>query len=419
MNFDLKVLPCNHKDIILLLADFTRVHSLRLRGHHSTIHPILDSLRSSLPVHNFYLYLEEDEEDEEKEELDWGHFTLSDDLFGGNAPIRRIQFHAPCRIVAPHWLLRGVTHFTSTEPISPSELLDVLGQMPALTHFDFHPPSYDWGKLDVDVSPIHMPRLRNLILRSQGHPHVFLNLNQLLSLQPGAKRRLEIYPSTSGLIASLEDWTGLSPLLEAMGGFQHIQVSGHYKEGRYRIWTGSPSTTWEDAEFCLFAEWGQINHYWITSKMASRFVEVCGALDVAQVRRLVVNLTAIDRVNENKQNDLSVLYWWGLLEKLPRIEELELYLSGVGAPGGGAWEVSTVPAVLPALRRVRIVTPELDNPSLQYAIIGDPPARRIVRLPNSTLSDITSFPEAISAEKEIENLSSALLQFLQGVAAIQ
>ena len=62
-------------------------------------------------------------------------------------------------------------------------------------------------------------------------------------------------------------------------------------------------------------------------------------------------------------------YWWELLEKLPAIEELELYPTGVGESGGGVWEVSTAPAVLPALRRVQIVAPELER--AQYAIIGD------------------------------------------------
>ena len=268
MNFDLQILPHNHEDIISLLSDFTRVHSLCLRGHLHTIHPILDSLCSSLPVHSLHLHLE----DEQVDSPDFDHFTLSDDLFGGNAPIRRIQFHANYRIVVPHWLLRGVTHFTSTEPISPSELLDVLGQMPALTYFDFRPLSYQWRKLDVDISSIHMPQLMNLIVHSWGYPHTFLKLNRLLSLQPGAKRRLEVHPAIClGPITRLEEF---SPLLEAAGGFQHIQVSGEYEEGRYRIWTGSTATTWQDAELCLFADWDQTDGYWLTSKMADRFVEV-------------------------------------------------------------------------------------------------------------------------------------------------
>ena len=67
----------------------------------------------------------------------------------------------------------------------------------------------------------------------------------------------------------------------------------------------------------------------------------------------------------------------------------------------------------------RIVAPELNNSLPQYARIGDPRAHRIVRLPSSTSGDITSFLEAVCAEKEIENLSSGFLQISQGLVAIQ
>jgi hypothetical protein len=414
MDFDLQILPWDHTKIIPLLSDFTRVRSLCLKGSRHTIHPILDSLCSPLPIQSLSLCLKDIESEERK-------FILSDDLFGGMAPsIRCIQFDADCRIVAPHWLLRGVTHFTSTEPISPSELLDVLRQMPALTYLDFRPLSYQWGKLDADLSPIQMPQLTNLIVHTNGYPHTFLPLNQLLLLPADAKRRLELHLSRfCGWIARLEDWTGLSPLLDAADRFQHIHFSGEHKEGWFRMWTGGAATTWEDAEFCLFAEWKDDfgDSGMRTSRLASQFVEVCGALGVARARRLAVHLTAVDwRKFKKRQNDLSESYWWKLLEKLPGIEELELYLTGVGASGGGVWKVSTAPAVLPALRRVRVVAPELDQLLAQYAIIGDSPARRIVRLPNSTEGDIASFPEAVSAEKDLENLSSGLLEFLQGLA---
>ena len=62
------------------------------------------------------------------------------------------------------------------------------------------------------------------------------------------------------------------------------------------------------------------------------------------------------------------------------------------------------PAVLPALRRVRIVDSELDH---RYAIIGDPPVRRIVRLPSST-------EDNVSAEKDIGTMSKGLLRLLEG-----
>jgi len=240
-------------------------------------------------------------------------------------------------------------------------------------------------------------------------------LNQVLSLHVGAKRRLELHLSKfCDWVSRLDVWTGLSPLIEAADGFQHIHFSGEYNIGWFRMWTGSATTAWEDAAFGLFVEWNQSGGNWNTHRieLGPCFIGVCGALGVGRARRLVLHLTAVDPWNffyKKRHNDLSKAFWWDLLEKLPGIEELELHPTGVGASGGEVWKVSTAPAVLPALRRVWIVAPELYDSSPQYAIIGDPPGRRIVRLPNSTEGDITSFPEAVSAEKELENLSSGLI----------
>ena len=207
-----------------------------------------------------------------------------------------------------------------------------------------------------------MPQLTNLIAHTGGYPYTFSALNKLLSLQAGAKRRLEIHlDDFCGWPARPKDWTRLSPFLEAADGFQHIHVSGEYTEGWFRIWTGSVATTWEDAEFCLFGEWNRCDpkRGGRTKPLSSRFIEVCGMLGVARVRRLVVNLLC-----KGRKNDLSVSYWWDLLEKLPGIEELELNPTGVVASGGDVWKVSTVPAVLPALRRVWIAASERLNSRL-------------------------------------------------------
>jgi hypothetical protein len=157
IDFDIHVSPDTgtrlslcHEDIILLLADFTRVRSLSLTGHYHTIHPIIDSLRRSLPVQSLSLCI--------GFELD---FILPDDLFGGKAPIRRLQLVGDGHIVAPHWLLRGVTHFTSGESIALAELLNVLRNMSALAYFEFR------GCLNEErASPIQMPQLTNLTVRT-------------------------------------------------------------------------------------------------------------------------------------------------------------------------------------------------------------------------------------------------------------
>src|SRR6266702_1060021 len=202
--------------------------------------------------------------------------------------------------------------------------------------------------------------------------------------------------------------------LVAVNGFRHIHLSGERKEGWFRMWTGSAATTWEDAEFCLYAEWGEVpryQRYLHGNVSASHLIALCVVLVAARVHRLVIDSPSLG---------MSKSYWWKLLEKLHGIEELELYPDSVSALGG-AWmenrakRAKRAPAVLSALRRVRIVASEIGRPSPQYAIIGDIPARRIVRLPNSTEGDITSSPEAVSADKELENMSSGLLRLLQGL----
>ncbi|KAI9432486.1 hypothetical protein H4582DRAFT_1104110 [Lactarius indigo] len=418
MDFDIRVDPLwrdtrnniglylYHNDIIQILADFTRVRSLRLTGTRRTIRPIVDSLRSSLPIQSLSFCFHNHGE----------RFVLSDNLFGGKAPIRRLQFVANGTIVAPHWLLRGVTHFTSTETML-SELLDVLRHMSALTCFDFRPGYLCWRTSDVDElrsSPIQMPQLRNLIVRPSD-PTQFRLLNQLLSLHAGAKRRLELGAQGSyDWIVNEDCMDGLSSVVEAANGFQHIHLSGGRKEGWFRMWTGGAATTWEDAEFCLCAEWSEVpkyRRYLRGNVSASHLIALCDVLGAARVHRLVIDSPSLGMLKS---------YWWELLEKLPGIEELELYSTSVDALGG-AWIANTTrrasraPAVLPALRKVRIRASELDQPSPQYAITGEIPTRRIVRLPNSTEGDITWSPEAVSAEKELEDMSSGLLRLLQGL----
>ena len=419
MNFDIRIAPLGsdirthdaslYNDyVILLLAEFTRVRSLHLTGCYHTISPIVDSLRSSLPIQSLSLCLEDDG--------GWRRYILPDDLFGGKAPIRRLQLVGASHIVAPHWLLRGVTHFTGTLPMLFSELLDALRQMSALTYFETRPSPLCYMRSDVDklrTSPIQMPQLMNLIVGAN-IPDEFILLNQLLLLPVGAKRRLVLRVSVFYSFFDVHRIDGLSPVVEAANGFQHIHFSGAQTEPCFRLWTGNAATTWEDAEFCLYAEWGEVpryQRYLHGNVSASHLIALCDVLGAARVHRLVIDSPSLG---------MSKSYWWELLEKLPGIEELELYPASVGALGG-AWmenrakRAKRAPAVLSALRRVRIVASEIGRPSPQYAIIGDIPARRIVRLPNSTEGDITSSPEAVSADKELENMSSGLLRLLQGL----
>jgi len=152
-------------------------------------------------------------------------------------------------------------------------------------------------------------------------------------------------------------------------------------------------------------EWREVG---LSRENLRNFIALCDVLGAARVRRLVI---------DSPSPGLPKSYWWELLQKLLGIEELELCLASVDTLGG-AWsvDIATVLLVLPALRRVRIVDSEPDNSSPQYAIIGDPPARKIVRLSSSTEDDVAPFPEVVSAEKGLENMSKGFLRLLQSSA---
>lgn len=401
MDFDIRVGPTwpnigiSHEDIILLLTDFMRVRSLRLTGSYFALHAILKSLRSSLPIESLSL-------------CDFGwqtfHYYLHDDWFGGKASIRRLHLAGGGHIVVPQWLLRGVTHFTSGQIITLPHLLNVLIQMPALVYFEFR-TRRRWIERNMDelrASPVQMPQLMNLVV-SAVSPEEFVMLNQVLLLHVDAKRRIEL-PS-SAFHSGFSHTYCIDDLLTVVGAtdrLQHIHFSGTQKEGWFRLWTGDAVTTWEDAEFCLYAEWRAAR---LSRENLRDLFALCDVLGAARVRRLVI---------DSLSPTLPKSYWWKLLENLSGIEELELYPASVDVLGN-AWKVNRAPAVLPALRRVRIMDPKLDNPS-QYAIIGDPLARRIVQLPAFTEDDVVPSPEMVSAEKELEGLSKGLLRLLRGSA---
>ena len=72
------------------------------------------------------------------------------------------------------------------------------------------------------------------------------------------------------------------------------------------------------------------------------------------------------------------------------------------------------PSMLPTLKRVQSVDSTLHHSLLQYTIIGDPLECRIVWLSRSTKDGAASFPEVMSVEKELKNMSKGLLHLLKG-----
>ena len=235
-------------EAIALLSDCTRVRSLRLLGTRGDVCAVLDALRTTTPIHSLTLSLRES----------GPPVFLSEDLFGGQAPIRQIHFTADRCIVAPRWLLRGITHFTSREQISLSDLLDALRQMPTLEHFSLHHCRAHWEDTDAPHEPlIELPHLEEILVHADS-PHYFALLSQRLTLPRGAKRRLEL---RTLVVAGLgwDRWLRwfniLLPNIEAANGLQHVYLSGGSEDGTFRVWSGDVDTTYEDAEFALKMYW--------------------------------------------------------------------------------------------------------------------------------------------------------------------
>ena len=188
MDFDIHVAPgyrdCLH--IVPLLANLTRVRSLCLTGTRNSIPPVIDSLRSSLPVRSLSLCLED------KIVPSRTILILPDILFGRDAPIRHLQlvvvgFNGG-HIVTPHWLLRSVTRFMTAGP-TLTELLDTLRHMSALVYLEFqsHASCYiAW--FTPTVVQVQMPRLMSLVVRTRS-PFEFMLLNRLLFCRIRVQRR--------------------------------------------------------------------------------------------------------------------------------------------------------------------------------------------------------------------------------------
>ena len=351
-------------EAIALLSDCTRLRSLRLVGPRREVCAVLDALRTAIPIRSLTLSLWEP----------GPPVVLSENLFGGQAPIRHIHFSADRCIVAPLWLLRGVTHFTSGEQISLLDLLDALRQMPALTHFTLQHCRAHWEDTDAPRDPlIEMPHLKELVVHADS-PRYFVLLNQRLALPQGAKRRLELRTlAVSGWDRWLRWFTALLAIIESTDGLQHAYLSGGAKEGTFRMWTGdvaaaatTTTTNCEDTKFCLEMYW-----YGSPTTGASDFNltspifhlgALCDLLGATKsVRRLVLE-------GDPARAELPAMCWWRLLQKLPAVEKLELHPNAVKALYS-AWDDVGAPAILPALRRVQFLPGDTTTPSSGVAAI--------------------------------------------------
>lgn len=346
-------------EAIALLSDCTRLGTLRLVGPRRDVCAVLDALRIATPIRSLALSLWEP----------GPPVVLSEDLFGGQAPIRRINFAADRCIVPPRWLMRGVTHFTSGEQIPLLDLLDALRHMPALTHFTLQHCRAFWDDTNAPRdSLIELPHLEELLVHADS-PRYFALLNQRLALPRSAKRRLELRTlAVSGWDRWLHWFTALLPIIEAANGLQHVYLCGGAKEGTFRTWTGDAATPFEDAELGL-------EMYWYgspTTPMELHFTSpifhlgaLCDLLGATKRGRFLV------LEGDPARAELPASCWWRLLEKLPAVEKLELHPNAVKALYS-AWDDVGAPVLLPALQTVQLVRAGTATSSVAMTTIVEP-----------------------------------------------
>ena len=421
----LKRMRLSVDEAIALLSDCGRMRSLRLLGPRMDACAVLDALRLTTPIHSLTLSL-------------WERgppVFLSEELFGGQAPIRRIHFSADRCIVAPRWLLRGITHFTSGEQILLLDLLDALRQMPALAYFALQHCRAYWEDTDAPREPlIELPHLEEFSVHADS-PRYFALLNQRLALPRGAKRRLELRTlAVAGWCRWLRWFDILLPIIEAVNGLQHLYLSGGAKEGTFRAWSGDVATTYEDAEFSFEMYWsGSPTMTTMDPGLTSPIFhlgELCDLLGATKCGRTLM----LEGDQTPTRVELPTICWWMLLEKLPAVEELELHANVIKALYT-AWEKVGAPVVLPSLHQIHVVPastattiverrPLVTAPTRKGFISrivpskvakrSNSPARTVVsvssaNIPDDMLPSSAQFPELYD-EKSLDGL----IKLLQG-----
>ena len=329
------------RELIALLSNCTRLRSLFIFAHSSFILSFLSTLPPQTSMHIFSLHCIQ---------LPSRHsapLELPVELFRGHAPIRELSFDSSTYIVAPHWLLHGITHFSCRQQIPLHALLDALREMPVLQYFELQCCNPRWIDPNVLPSPpIQMTRLMCFSIRVYSL-RFFTILHPRLALPEGAKIRLELAYQVA---LDLDNWATYVPLLlttvPAATRISHIHLYGGNLDGWIRFWAGAPfMTSYEDAEFSFSLQWSRTLDTGQFHSPIVHLASLCDLLGSVTARALI-----FDRISYH--NTRPVL--WTFLGKLTVVEELELRCNSA-VKLWDAWRNDGAPAVLPALRSVRVV----------------------------------------------------------------
>jgi hypothetical protein len=343
-----RVICVSVNELVALLTGCTRLRSLYIDGDHSTIFKVLDALHSAPHIRSLTL-----------KTIDQSNVELPDNLFGGHAPIREVCFFKRLSyFAAPHWLLRGITHFTSNQEIPFKDLLDTLGQMHVLYSFSLERCVLKmWTVTPAlpDDLQIRMPNLMYFTVDVDAGSTMFFDmLYQRMVLPDGAKKRIRSHRSAnSAYWHSWESWNiptvppSIREVIQAANGLQQVRLSGGLRMGSFRLWTGDAGH--DEAEFSFEFSW----KFEESDREVPTFIldlgPLCDQLGVERVRMLTLVTKRHDPLWVGRS-----YRWWNLLKKLPAVEELELCVNSVEKLRS-EWKKGHAPAVFPELRSLRVV----------------------------------------------------------------
>ena len=308
----------NVDEVIALFTGCARLRSLKVICKINIVRELLGKLHTATPIRSLSLFV-----------IDTGMrpVILPFNVLGGRVPIPEVCFLSiGSSIIAPQWLLRGITHFTSHQLISLQNLLDILRQMPALHSFTLE------GRIMVlrgTAAPredqIPMPHLMYFTVNvNERSPRIFTQLLRRLVLPDGAKKRVRLHKSLSHnpKIWSpfiLEIPSYVRKVIEAADGLRHVQLSGGSLEGSFRLWSGDLGD-YEEAEFSFEISWRAQGIGNGPLCPVIDLAALCDLLGVERVRTLTLRTSSQDRkgiVGSGKS------FRQILLRKLPGVEVLE------------------------------------------------------------------------------------------------
>ena len=198
-------------EFIALFTGCTRLRSLHFIGELNIVYKLLDALQTATHIRSLSL------------NIDFGllwipHVNLPENLFGGQAPVCEARFITSRHIVAPRWLLRGITHFTSNQRMPLQILLETLRQMPLLYSLTLERCVLNRKGTDSDVLQDDQIPMQNLMYLTVDvgaeSSVVFSLLHRRLALPNGAKKRLRTHSSSDSF-----NWANMNSSILAIPPF--------------------------------------------------------------------------------------------------------------------------------------------------------------------------------------------------------